>query len=213
MQDTGVWPLGRENSLEKEMATHSRILAWEIPWTEEPSRLQSMGSQELDTIVTKPPARNTKDKAESKCTYDRHIWTYLQNQNRLIDKDSRLVVGKGEGWTGSLGLINTNWKSGTRTCPGMFGDGGRGGFWTLTVIKNTFLFDFLHNIQQRSTRRRKLLHMGIKTVMISYSFHMKIFSLLLLLENQALMLLRELVKFYKWSFRLGVSQDGVGEFG
>ena len=55
------------------MATHSRILAWEIPWTEEPRRLQSMGSQELDAIVTKPPARNTKDKAESKCAYDKHI--------------------------------------------------------------------------------------------------------------------------------------------
>ena len=39
--------LGR--SLEKEMATHSSILAWKIPWTEEPDGLQSMGSQELDT--------------------------------------------------------------------------------------------------------------------------------------------------------------------
>ena len=38
-----------EDSLEKEMATHFSILAWEIPWTEEPGRLQSMGSQELDT--------------------------------------------------------------------------------------------------------------------------------------------------------------------
>ena len=36
--------LGQEDALEKEMATHSRILAWEISWTEEPSRLQSMGS-------------------------------------------------------------------------------------------------------------------------------------------------------------------------
>ena len=35
--------------LEKEMATHSNILAWGIPWTENPNRLQSMGSQELDT--------------------------------------------------------------------------------------------------------------------------------------------------------------------
>ena len=40
--------LGREDPLEKEMATHSSILAWSIPWTEEPARLQSMGSQELD---------------------------------------------------------------------------------------------------------------------------------------------------------------------
>ena len=38
-----------EDPLEKEMATHSRILAWEIPWIEEPSGLQSMGSQETDT--------------------------------------------------------------------------------------------------------------------------------------------------------------------
>ena len=41
--------LGQEGPLEKEMATHSNILAWKIPWTEEPGRLQSMGSQELDT--------------------------------------------------------------------------------------------------------------------------------------------------------------------
>ena len=39
--------LGREDPLEEEMATHSNILAWKIPWTEEPSRLQSMGSQRV----------------------------------------------------------------------------------------------------------------------------------------------------------------------
>ena len=43
MQETWVWPLGREDPLEKEMATHSSILAWEIPRTEESVRLQSMG--------------------------------------------------------------------------------------------------------------------------------------------------------------------------
>ena len=42
--DIGSIP-GEEDPLEKEMATHSSILAWEIPWTEEPGRLQSMGSQ------------------------------------------------------------------------------------------------------------------------------------------------------------------------
>ena len=41
MQGTWVWSLDQENPLEKEMATHSRILAWEIPWTEEPGGLQS----------------------------------------------------------------------------------------------------------------------------------------------------------------------------
>ena len=40
--------LGQEDSLEKEMATHSSILAWRIPWTEEPGRLQSMCCKELD---------------------------------------------------------------------------------------------------------------------------------------------------------------------
>ena len=41
---------GLEDPLEKEMATHFSILAWKIPWTEEPGRLQSMGLQDLDTI-------------------------------------------------------------------------------------------------------------------------------------------------------------------
>ena len=45
MPETWVQSLGREDLLEKEMATHSSILAWKIPWTEEPNRLQSMGSQ------------------------------------------------------------------------------------------------------------------------------------------------------------------------
>ena len=49
MQETKVRSLGREDPLEKEMATHSSILAWRIPWAEEPGRLQSMGLQELDT--------------------------------------------------------------------------------------------------------------------------------------------------------------------
>ena len=49
LQETQVRSLGGEDPLEEEMATHSSILAWEIPWTEEPGRLQSIGSQELDT--------------------------------------------------------------------------------------------------------------------------------------------------------------------
>ena len=47
MQETWVWSLGREDPLEKEMATHSSILAWRIPWTEEPGGLQSMGLQRV----------------------------------------------------------------------------------------------------------------------------------------------------------------------
>ena len=48
MQEMQVWPLGREDPLEKEMAMLSSILAWRNPWTEESGGLQSTGSQELD---------------------------------------------------------------------------------------------------------------------------------------------------------------------
>ena len=47
MWETSVRPLGLEDPVEKEMATHSSILAWRIPWTEEPGGLQSMGSQRV----------------------------------------------------------------------------------------------------------------------------------------------------------------------
>ena len=47
MRETWVWSLGREDLLEKQMATHSSILAWRIPWTEEPGGLQSMESQRV----------------------------------------------------------------------------------------------------------------------------------------------------------------------
>ena len=47
MQETWVQSLGQEDPLEKEMATHSRILAWGIPWKEEPGGLQSMGLQRV----------------------------------------------------------------------------------------------------------------------------------------------------------------------
>ena len=47
MQETQVQSLGQEDPLEKEMATHSSVVAWKIPWTEEPGGLQSMGSQRV----------------------------------------------------------------------------------------------------------------------------------------------------------------------
>ena len=53
MQETSkiqVWSLGQEDPLEEGMATQYSILAWRIPWTEEPGRLQSMESKESDTI-------------------------------------------------------------------------------------------------------------------------------------------------------------------
>ena len=47
VQEIQVQPLGQEDPLEKEMATHAIILAWRIPWTEEPGRLRSTGSQRV----------------------------------------------------------------------------------------------------------------------------------------------------------------------
>ena len=47
-QEMWVWSLGQEDHLEKEMATHSRILAWEIPWTEEPGGYSPWGREESD---------------------------------------------------------------------------------------------------------------------------------------------------------------------
>ena len=49
LQEMQIQSLGKEDLLEEEMATHSSILAWEIPWTEESGGLQSLGSQESDT--------------------------------------------------------------------------------------------------------------------------------------------------------------------
>ena len=66
IQETGVLSLGQEDPLEKGMTTHSSILAWRIPWTEEPGGLQSRGTQELNTteqltlslITTEAPTSN-----------------------------------------------------------------------------------------------------------------------------------------------------------
>ena len=51
-QETQVQSLGQEHALEKEMATHSSILAWKIPWTEEPGGLQSMRLQKSQTQIS-----------------------------------------------------------------------------------------------------------------------------------------------------------------
>ena len=58
MQETWVRILGREDSLEKETAAHSGILAWRIPWREEPGRLQSVGLQQSD--MTERPSTHTR---------------------------------------------------------------------------------------------------------------------------------------------------------
>ena len=60
MQETWVQFLGQEDPLDKRMAIHSHILAWEIPWTEEPGRLQSIGLQRVghDLVTTQQQNRD-----------------------------------------------------------------------------------------------------------------------------------------------------------
>ena len=73
MQETQVWSLDREDPLEKGMTTHSSILAWRIPWTEEPSELQSMGSQRVrHDWVTNPFTFHPRSWVQSSNEWDQH---------------------------------------------------------------------------------------------------------------------------------------------
>ena len=74
MRETWVPSVGREDPLEKEMATHSSILAWRIPWTEEPGGLQQRGRKELDT--TKRLHSLTQNKSLSEYL-TKHILKFL----------------------------------------------------------------------------------------------------------------------------------------
>ena len=68
MLETRVWSLGWEDPLEEEMATYSSILAWRIPWTEEPGWLQSMGSQKVrHDWVTKPSTHTNEHSTHVLC--------------------------------------------------------------------------------------------------------------------------------------------------
>ena len=58
MQEMQVWSLGQGDPLEKGMATYSSILAWKIPWTEEPGGLQSMGLQKSQTQISDHTTNN-----------------------------------------------------------------------------------------------------------------------------------------------------------
>ena len=80
----GAWlpSLGQEDPLEKEMATHSGILAWEIPWTEEPGGLQSMGSQRVrQDLATEQRQQGAKilhiARDDQKMKKERAAWAFL----------------------------------------------------------------------------------------------------------------------------------------
>jgi len=73
MQETWVQSLGQEDSLEKEMATHSSSIAWEIPWTEEPDGLPSMESQRVGYNW----ATELEDRAAHEIHLKNSIWSLL----------------------------------------------------------------------------------------------------------------------------------------
>ena len=77
MRETWVGSLDQGDPLEKEMATHSSILAWKIPWTEEPSRLQPMGLQRVEDDFT--------------FTFTFTLYTHKQNQNSPVKIKYRLT--------------------------------------------------------------------------------------------------------------------------
>ena len=95
MQETRVLSLGRENPLEKEMATHSNTLAWRIPWTEEPGRLQPMGSQRVrhkwgtKTLEVKEGSRRLRVKKE--------MWWCKQQSEGCSGRETWLVTAGFEG--------------------------------------------------------------------------------------------------------------------
>ena len=78
MQETWVWSLGWEESLEEEMATHSSILAWRIPWTEEPGGLQAMGSQRVrcDLVTKQQQKQQTKLFCTMLCVLYNSVFPY-----------------------------------------------------------------------------------------------------------------------------------------
>ena len=104
MWETWVWFLGWEDPLEKEMATHSRILALRIPWTEELSGLHSIRLQKSQTRLTKQQSNAYMWSLEKWFR-----WTYFQGEKRDTDM-----------WTLAEGEGGTNWDSNiamyTRPC-------------------------------------------------------------------------------------------------
>ena len=109
MQETPVPSLGQEAPLEGEMTTHSTILAWEIPWTEEPGRLQSMGSEKswtqlIDGACTQPRPLALASPSPFQLSYKRHCIFFCkgfgENQPQVTDsadvKENR--GGECPGW-------------------------------------------------------------------------------------------------------------------
>ena len=136
MQETQVQSLGQEDLLEKEMATHASILAWKIPWTEEPGRLQSMGKQRVghnwatsfhfhfmllnQSWVHLPTSSETNRDEEKPSTYCRHLArrsgsSHSEDLNLIALREEVLKAGWGKGLQGPDQLLHssqTGWHHG-----------------------------------------------------------------------------------------------------
>ena len=119
MQETQIRSLGQEDPLEEEMATHSSVLACKIPWTEEPSRLQSRGSQRTgDDLVTERAPRQDRFCPHSWLLHagsrETH-WPPSKSDQKVysMSSSSRNTIGK------RLGSVRILWRSETVQCPRM----------------------------------------------------------------------------------------------
>ena len=111
MQETWVQFLGQEDPLEKEMVIHSSILAWKIPWTEEPSRLQSMGSQESD-MTSQLNHHHWSWNSNTLATWCEELTPWKRPWCWEILKAGGEVDNRGwDGWMASLTLWTWVWVS------------------------------------------------------------------------------------------------------
>ena len=110
MQEMWVPSLVREDPLEKEMATHSSILAWKIPWTEEPGRLQSVGSQRVghdwaESWSSQARVEDEGDRTQG-CFSREHL---IHSTDRLAEFrlwTKELLTSQADSWQGYF-----NWKA------------------------------------------------------------------------------------------------------
>ena len=106
MRETWVQSLGREDPLEKGMATHSSILAWRIPWTEEPGGLQSMGSQRVrEDWVTDTHIYKQRVSAKIKNMWARLLGQFLGNRLRWKFTGRALGSSVCEVWMDAGGAV------------------------------------------------------------------------------------------------------------
>ena len=102
MQETQVWSLGQDNSLKKGMATHSALLAWRIPWAEQPGGLHSMGSQRVGHDWATNTSNDVGLNAQGLIFREKRAWFKLEcrvwlkplfiQHKKLFEKKPKMVV-------------------------------------------------------------------------------------------------------------------------